>query len=136
MALRTFTAPAVAAAFILGPASMPGHAQSGTPIQPVKPAQSGKPALGTFGVDTAQMDTAVKPGDDFVRYVNGKWLATVKMPADKSRCGMFDALRDKSEADARTLVDELAKTPQAAGSVRQKVGDLYAAWMDEARVEG
>ncbi|MFI5078794.1 MAG: hypothetical protein ACHQRO_15705, partial [Vicinamibacteria bacterium] len=36
-------------------------------------APPAKPALGTFGIDTVQMDTAVKPGDDFFRYVNGKW---------------------------------------------------------------
>src|SRR3954469_24833143 len=101
---------------------------------PSAQAPPAAPAFGTFGIDTAQMDTAVKPGDDFVRYVNGKWMASVKMPADKSRYGMFDALRDKAEADVRTLVDELGRAPQAAGSVRQKVGDLYASWMDEARV--
>ena len=81
------------------------------------------------------MDRSVKPGDDFFRYVNGKWLATVKIPADKSRFGMFDALRDQAEADVRALVESLAKTPQPAGSVRQKVGDLYASFMDQARVE-
>ena len=59
-------------------------------------------ALGSFGVETANMDTAVKPGDDFFRYANGKWLATFKMPDDKSRFGAFDALGDKSEADVKT----------------------------------
>ena len=77
-------------------------------------APPAKPALGTFGIDTAQMDTAVKPGDDFFRYVNGKWLATATIPADKARYGMFDALRDKAEADVRTLVDELG-TDAGAG---------------------
>ncbi len=81
------------------------------------------------------MDTAVKPGDDFFRYVNGKWLATTVIPADKARFGMFDALRDKSEADVRALVDELGRTPAPAGTIRQKVADLYASWMDEARIE-
>ena len=82
------------------------------------------------------MDTAVKPGDDFFRYVNGKWLATAAIPADKARFGMFDALRDKAEADVRALVDELGRTPAPAGTVRQKVADLYASWMDEARDRG
>jgi len=93
------------------------------------------PAFGTFGVDTTQMDTAVKPGDDFFRYANGKWLATATIPADKARYGMFDMLRDKAEADVRALVDELGRTPQPAGTLRQKVADLYASWMDEARIE-
>jgi putative endopeptidase len=98
-------------------------------------AQSGKPALGTFGVDTTQMDRSVRPGDDFFRYVNGTWLATVQIPADRARFGMFDALRDQAEMDVRALVESLAQAPQPAGSVRQKVGDLYASFMDQARVE-
>src|SRR5688572_32858981 len=94
-----------------------------------------KAAIGTFGIDLAAMDTSVEPGDDFYRYVNGKWLSTFPMPADKARYGIFDALRDKSEVDVRTLLDELAATPAAAGTVRQKVADLYASWMDEAAIE-
>ena len=81
------------------------------------------------------MDTAVKLGTDFFRYVNGRWLATTVIPADKARFGMFDALRDKAEADVRALVDEVGRTPAPAGTVRQKVADLDASWMDEARVE-
>jgi putative endopeptidase len=101
-------------------------------------AQSGpvaKPALGTFGIDTAQMDTAVKPGDDFFAYVNGKWIATFKIPADKSTYGGFTLLEDKAEEDVRTLLTELAKSPPPSGSVQQKVVDLYDSWMDEAKVE-
>jgi putative endopeptidase len=94
-----------------------------------------KPALGTFGIDTSAMDTSVKPGDDFYRYVNGTWVSTFQMPPDKARYGVFDALRDKSETDVRTLLDELAASPGAPGSVRQKVTDLYASWMDEAALE-
>ena len=81
------------------------------------------------------MDTSVKPGDDFYRYVNGTWVSTFEMPPDKARYGVFDALRDKSEVDVRTLLDELAATPRAAGSVQQKVADLYGSWMDEAAIE-
>jgi endothelin-converting enzyme/putative endopeptidase len=108
---------------------------AGAPAAAILAADGGKPAIGSFGVDLAQMDRSVKPGDDFFRYVNGRWLATVAIPADKARYGMFDALRDKAEADVMALVESLAKTPQPAGSVRQKVGDLYASFMDQARVE-
>ena len=94
-----------------------------------------KAAIGSFGIDTAQMDTSLKPGDDFYRYVNGKWLASFQMPADKARYGVFDALRDKSESDVHTLLDELAKTPPPADSVQQKVVDFYKSWMDEAATE-
>ncbi len=104
-----------------------------------KPAAASAPtkaAYGTFGIDTAQMDTAIKPGDDFYKYVNGKWLASFKMPADKASYYTFDALQDKSENDIHTLLDDLAKSPQTAGSVQKKVLDLYNSWMDEATAEG
>src|SRR5215470_1727696 len=94
-----------------------------------------KAAFGTFGVDTAQMDSSVKPGDDFFKYVNGKWLSTFKIPADKARYGVFDALVDKSESDVHALLDELAKTQPAPGSVQKKVVDFYNSWMDQSAIE-
>ena len=41
--------------------------------------------FGTWGIDTSGMDTSVKPGDDFNRFVNGKWAATTQIPADRTR---------------------------------------------------
>ena len=95
-------------------------------------APAGKPVIGAFGIDTAQMDTSVKPGDDFFKYVNGKWLATFKIPADKASYGAFDLLNDKAEEDVRNLLADLAKSRPAPGSVGQKVIDLYESWMEEA----
>src|SRR5262245_5332315 len=101
-----------------------------------KPAGvAAKPAIGVFGIDTAQMDTSVKPGDDFYKYVNGKWVDTFKMPADKARYGVFDALRDKSEQDVHSLLEELTKSAPPAGSVKQKVVDFYNSWMKESAIE-
>jgi putative endopeptidase len=109
---------------------------SGEQAPPGQPAAAApKPAIGTFGIDLDAMDTSVKPGDDFYRYVNGKWVSTFEMPPDKARYGVFDALRDKSEVDVRSLLDELSATPPPAGSVQQKVADLYGSWMDEAAIE-
>ena len=96
---------------------------------------SGKPVFGTFGIDTAQIDPSVKPGDDFFKYVNGKWLATFKIPADKASYGAFDLLNDKAEEDVRTLLGDLGTSHPAPGSVGQKVIDLYQSWMDEAAIE-
>jgi putative endopeptidase len=107
-------------------------ANAGATTTPAAPLL--QPALGSFGIDTAQMDPSVKPGDDFYRYVNGKWLATTTIPDDKSRYGSFVILRDKSEADVHVLLEELIETPPTDPTLK-KVGDLYAAWMDEAAVE-
>jgi putative endopeptidase len=90
--------------------------------------------LGDFGIDTAQMDPSIKPGDDFYKYVNGKWLASTKMPADKAAYGSFDELHDKTEADVHGLLEDLVKTPPTDPTLR-KVVDLYDAWMDTATIE-
>src|SRR5262245_6425656 len=87
---------------------------SGNKTGPTEAVKSTKPAIGAFGIDTVQMDTAVKPGDDFYRYVNGKWLSTFKIPEDKANYGVFVSLVDKSETDIHSLLDELGKTPPAA----------------------
>lgn len=94
-----------------------------------------KPTIGTWGFDTATMDPAVRPGDDFFQYVNGTWIKTTVMPADKARYGSFDALRDKSEADVRATIEENAKLTHAPGSAGQKVGDFYNAFIDTAMIE-
>ncbi|MDP3738937.1 MAG: M13 family metallopeptidase [Hyphomonadaceae bacterium] len=105
---------------------------------PTKPAAVETPkaaAIGAFGVDLTNADTAVKPGDDFFKYANGKWLATFQMPADKARYGSFDALGDKSEADVKSIIDGFATTAPAAGTNVAKAADFYASWMDEAALE-
>src|SRR5689334_23062124 len=96
-----------------------------SPAKPATPAaEAPKAQLGTFGIDTASMDTSVKPGDDFYRYVNGKWLDTTKMPADKATYGAFEQLRDLSDERVHNLLEDLAKTPQTDATLK-KVADLY-----------
>ncbi|MBI1340390.1 M13 family peptidase [bacterium] len=92
-------------------------------------------AIGTFGIDQSAMNASVKPGDDFFNYVNGTWVSSYAMPADKARYGVFDRLNDGAESDVRAIVDKLSSSPQTAGSNAQKVADLYKSWMDEATIE-
>src|SRR5215211_566535 len=94
-----------------------------------------KPAVGSFGVDLAQMDATVRPGDDFYSYVNGTWLKTFQMPADRARYTTGTSVSEKMEADVHTILDESVASRGAPGTVAQKVGDLYAGWMDEAAIE-
>ncbi|VFB11696.1 M13 family peptidase [Aeromonas salmonicida] len=83
------------------------------------------------GLALANMDTRVKPGDDFFRYVNGHWLATAKIPDDRPADGAFYMLRDKSLADVRVLVEGLdAKAP--ADTQAQQIRDLYTSYLDQA----
>ena len=102
---------------------------------PAAPATTPKAAVGSFGVDLTAMDTSVKPGDDFYRYVNGKWLDSFKIPPDRAAYGTGTVVFEKTEADLHAILDELAASKPSAGSVEQKVADLYGGWMDEAAIE-
>lgn len=108
---------------------------TGAADTPAARAAAGKPQLGDFGVDLTAGDPSVKPGDDFYRFVNGKWQDRTVIPADKSSWGGFGVLRDLSDQRTRSLIEELARSQQPAGSVGEKVGLLYAGFMDEAKIE-
>ncbi len=82
------------------------------------------------GIDTTAMDISVKPGDDFFLYVNGAWVAETEMPADKSRYGTFDILRDESQEAVKAIIEESANGDFPKGSDEQKVGDLYRSFLD------
>ncbi len=97
-------------------------------------AAAPKPYYGTWGVDTAQGDPAVAPGDDFARYANGKWLDTFEIPADLAGYVSFTKLRLDAEADVRAIVEEVAAKDSPKGSLEQKVGGFFKSWMDEATV--
>jgi putative endopeptidase len=101
------------------------------------PAKSGpKPALGTFGVDLDGMDKTVKPGDDFYKYAGGRWLANNKIPADKTRWGMFDALAEQARVDVHAILDDVSKASgKTKGSTAQKVGDFYGSFLDTDAIE-
>src|SRR5262245_17346902 len=95
---------------------------------PVAAAAPAKAALGTFGIDLQWQDAAVKPGDDFFKYANGKWLSTYKLPDDKARFGSFDELGDKSEADIKAIIDGFATATPVPGSNVEKAANFYASW--------
>ena len=97
-------------------------------------AQTAKhPRYGGWGLDLADMDRSVKPGDDFFAYVEGTWLKNHPIPADKVGAGYNYDLPDEIEGQVRTIVEQSAAHPTDAAA--RKVGDFYAAWMDEAGVE-
>lgn len=88
------------------------------------------------GINLRNMDTRVRPQDDFYRYTNGAWLDNTPVPPDKSRWGSFDELRETALENLHTIVNSIvAQKDKEAGSEAQKIGDLYESFMDEAQRE-
>ena len=88
-----------------------------------------------LGVDTTNFDRSVRPQDDFYRFVNGGWLARTQIPSDASGWGAFNDLAEKSRAEIRGIIEAAAASNAPAGSNSRKIGDLYASYMDSARVQ-
>jgi putative endopeptidase len=87
-----------------------------------------------LGVDTASFDRAVRPQDDFYRFVNGGWLRATEIPADRTSYGTFAVLRDRSEEALRALVEEAA-AGRIPGEDARRIGDYYAAYMDSTAAD-
>jgi len=85
-------------------------------------------------IDLAGIDRSVAPGDDFFRYANGEWLKNTEIPADRSSYGTGAALVELNTRRTAELI-KTAAAGAAAGSDARKIGDYYAAFMDEARIE-
>jgi endothelin-converting enzyme/putative endopeptidase len=87
------------------------------------------------GIQLANMDRSVRPGDDFYRYANGDWIKRTQIPADREGVGVFTRLADTSNKRTADLIEEIAKSNPPAGSNERKVADLFNSYMDEAGIE-
>ncbi|WP_312825043.1 M13 family metallopeptidase [Epilithonimonas sp.] len=76
------------------------------------------------------MDTSVRPQDDFYNYVNGTWMKTAKIPADKPSWGSFTQLRETTDNNSLGLLDSILKEKYENGSEGQKIQALYQTYMD------
>ncbi|WP_371867558.1 M13 family metallopeptidase [Duganella guangzhouensis] len=88
------------------------------------------------GIELPNMDTSVRPQDDFFTYLNGSWLKTTEIPSDKSSWGTFAKLRDDTLPQLRGLIEKAeADKTRKQGSEAQKIADLYASYLDEAKLD-
>ncbi|CAN5143669.1 M13 family peptidase [soil metagenome] len=93
-----------------------------------KKDEASKPLIS--GLLLENMDTTIKPGDNFQMYVNGKWIRETEIPADKSSYGIGRILNEKSQEDVKNIIAESASANKEFGTDEQKVGDLYASFLD------
>ena len=88
------------------------------------------------GLDLSWLDPTVRPQDDLYEHVSGRWLREHEIPADRATDGAFRALHDQAERDVRAIIEEAASSSAAVpGSPEQRIGDLYASFLDEDAVE-
>jgi putative endopeptidase len=82
------------------------------------------------GLDLSTIDNSVRPQDDFYNFVNGSWMKTAKIPADKSTWGSFNKLAEDTDNNSMTILNSLLKDEYPAGSEGKKIQDLYGTYMD------
>ena len=110
-------------------APRPAKSTAATPA-PAAPAAQ----IAPWGLDLGARDLTVKPGDDFFRYADGRWLDAHQIPPDRSAWGSFPELDERSHQQVREIVAALpADAPE--GSNAQKVGDYYRAYLDTNSIE-
>ena len=88
----------------------------------------------TMGIDLANLDTTNLPGTDFYRYACGGWIKNNPLTDEYSQYGSFTVLAENNRKQIQGLIEELAGGQHQAGSVAQKVGDLYKIAMDSVKL--
>ncbi len=91
-------------------------------------------AAQNVGVNRADMNLSVSPGEDFFEYAGGNWMKNNPLKPEYSRYGVFDDLAENNREQLKELFADLAKTKHARGTVGQKVTDLYNQAMDSDRL--
>ena len=85
-------------------------------------------------VDVDGIDSSIKPGDNFFRYVNGRWYDTAKIADDQTGVGSYSFMNIPQKQLLQNILDSVSKAQNTPGSIDQKVGDFYAAGMDTATI--
>jgi len=111
------------------------QAESGAAAAAVTSSKTAKAPVLSAGIATEYIESSVRPQDDFFEYLNGKWLKNVEIPADKSSWGSFMELRENTLPQIRGIIEKASAGNPAAGTDAQRIGDFWASFMDEARLE-
>ena len=86
------------------------------------------------GINTAYMNTSVKPGNDFYEYAIGGWRKAHPLDAEHARNGSFIDLEELNQKRILGLIEEYSSKQQPKGSLGQKIGTLYNLAMDSVRL--
>ena len=130
--------------------AVPAMSLAQAPAAATTPAPAATPVLAkpaptlpdTHGIVVANMDTSVKPGDNFYLYANGTWQARTEIPADRTGLSSFSVLADVVNVRIASLIAEAAKSsvaPKTASAAtktdQRRIADLYHSYIDQATVD-
>jgi len=95
---------------------------------------SKKDAASQAGIDLANLDTTMSPKTDFYKYACGGWMTKHPLTGEYSRFGSFDLLAENNRKQLRGLIEEISSKSADAGTVEQKIGDLFNLAMDSTKL--
>ncbi len=98
-------------------------------------AQQEQQTLGSWGIETSNISSAVKPGDDFYQYVNEGWLKTAVLPQGLPRQNSFIEVQLRTEKQLIAIIDDLIAGQLTDAEGGDQVKNLYQSFMDEQRIE-
>ena len=129
MKISTLGIPVLVGAFFLQSCSTQKVVKNDLPLQE-EVKMTVKEHQHDHGISIEFMDKSVRPQDDFYNYVNGGWMKTAVIPADKSSWGSFNELREKTDENSLSILKNILTEKYEKGTEGQKIQDLYATYMD------
>ncbi|MEZ4802777.1 MAG: M13 family metallopeptidase [Gelidibacter sp.] len=86
-------------------------------------------------IEIKGIDSTIRPGDNFYRYVNGKWYDSIPITATQAGVGAYMFMNYPQRIRLQGILDSISRSQHPKGSIEQKVGDFYASGMDTITIE-